>query len=159
MTPSRARSYVTCSPTPGQLLTGAHQSPAWLMPVWVGLSVTFHRRNQISGSKISCLLSGSTALSHVCETRRATAFKTEEMLSFQGAEEHHPGFRGTPRRRGEWEKSREGQRAAVRVAKRLFHLRRGAEVLSGAAVWVTSIILMTLQPSYVVEAPPTFSKV
>ena len=30
--------------------------------------------------------------------------------------------------------------------------------MSGATVWVTRVILMTLQPSYVGEPPPIFSK-
>lgn len=37
-------------------------------------------------------------------------------------------------------------------------LWKGTETVSGATVWVMHIILMTLQPSYVGEAPPTFSK-
>lgn len=119
---------MTHSPTPGQSLTEAPHSPALLMPVWVGLSVMFNRRNQISGFKISCLLSRPAAMSHACETKRLQPclLRERRCYSFQGAEERRPGFRGAPRRRGEWQKSREGQRAACRGAKRLFPLRRGA---------------------------------
>lgn len=50
------------------------------------------------------------------------------------------------------------QGAALREGKNLFQLWKGSEAVSGAAVWVASLILMTLQPSYVGEAPPTLSK-
>lgn len=74
------------------------------------------------------------------------------------AEETHPlAIEKHQSRLGERKKdTRQG--AALRGGENLFQLRKGAEAVSGAAVWVTSIILMTPQPSYVGEAPPTFSK-
>lgn len=50
------------------------------------------------------------------------------------------------------------QRAALRGAESLFQFWKGAKAMSGTPVWVTSIILMTLQSSYVGEAPLTFGK-
>lgn len=83
------------------------QSPSLLMPVWVGFSVTFNRRNQISGSKISCLLSRHIALSHICKTRWATAVPLREKrcYSFHVAEEHHPGLQRNTKQEGRMEES------------------------------------------------------
>ena len=109
------------------------------------------------------MYSAGTAFSHVSETKGATVsctFKREELMfvtwgggaSLQAPEKHQ-------RRRGR-EEERHGrrQRAGLREAESLFQLQKGAEAVSGAAVWVTSLIVMTLQPSYVGEAPPTLSK-
>lgn len=97
-------------------------------------------------------------MSHACETKRLQPCLQEKggaipsrglrSIALASEERHAGGESGRSHGRG-----REQPAGEQSVGSSF------GEELSGAAVWVTSIILMTLQPSYVAETPPTFSKV
>lgn len=114
-------------PTPGLFVCRSQLIPFLLMLVWVGFSVTFSRRNHISGFETSFLLSRHIALAHICETRRVTAVPLRERRwhSLHMAEEHHPGLQRNSKARGEngrqWEAAKSsltGSRKFVPVLER-----------------------------------------
>lgn len=133
------------------------------MLLWLGGSVTFRRKSQISGSEeILYLLKWVANLfSRLWDNVSPShSFKTRGDGICYVAEENHPvvSEEQWSRRVREEESPGRGQRAAWRRAENVSQLWKGTETASGATVWVMHIILMTLQPSYVGEAPPTFSK-
>lgn len=128
---------------------------------WVGFSVTFNRRNQISGSEVVCSFSRHVALpvSHLGDkVGHSHTAKKKNALSYKWQKAQHPGLRRNTETGGEnRSKSWDGAKSSLQGSRTLVPGLEGAEAVSGAAVWVTSIILMTLPPSYVREAPPTLA--
>lgn len=125
VTHSRVQSLHDNSASPGLLVCRGQSTPFLLMLVWVGFSVTFNRRHQISGSEISCSLSRHIALYHICETRWATAVLLRERRWYflQTAEAHHPGLqRNTKTGRGNGRKSWERAKGSLKGGKNLFQL-------------------------------------
>ena len=126
-------------------------------------SVTFRRKSQISGSEeILCLLKWVANLfSRLWDNVSPShSFKTRGDDVCYVAEENHPvvSQKQWSRRVREEEGPGRGQRAAWRRAENVSRHWKRTETASGATVWVMHIILMTLQSSYVGEAPPTCSK-